>query len=198
MAEEEGTTLPCQMIEPGQKELTPDQRQYARQFVDQPIAAMFALEVDEQAAAEHLRQAYQVAGLQPPLILWFDSPITFNQALFSRSESTDAEKQRGRDVLCDIMMNAMTRRLARRLGDKTSILPKPTPSWTLRFWVKFVQVAGELGILYGGLIAISDWWPRAWHWPWWEWPWRIQMSIIMTGIMVLAWGWDRALKRLKR
>jgi hypothetical protein len=73
----------------GQEKLLPEQQAYARQFAQERIAALFATTaIDEQAAEQHLRDAYHVAGLVPPAaIRWFDSPIAFVMAHFGGGAS---------------------------------------------------------------------------------------------------------------
>jgi hypothetical protein len=71
-------TLPCPKIVRGQKKLTPKQEVYARQFVEERIAAMFSTAaIDEAEAERHLRNAYRVGGIKPVPVRWFDSPIPF-------------------------------------------------------------------------------------------------------------------------
>lgn len=76
--------LPCPKIAPRQKELTPEQEVYARQFAMERIAAMLSpAAVDEAEAEEYLRHVYQVQGYEPPTIHWFDAPLPFEEAHFS-------------------------------------------------------------------------------------------------------------------
>ncbi|QBD75737.1 hypothetical protein EPA93_06840 [Ktedonosporobacter rubrisoli] len=79
MEEMLGSMPPCPRIVRGQQSLTPQQEEYARHFAQERIARMLAPTViDEQEAEAHLREAYRVAGLCPPVtIRWFDSPIPF-------------------------------------------------------------------------------------------------------------------------
>lgn len=74
-----GRMPPCPKIVRGQQRLTPQQEEYARHFAQERIARMLApTPIDEQKAEAHLREAYRVAGLRPPVtIRWFDSPIPF-------------------------------------------------------------------------------------------------------------------------
>jgi hypothetical protein len=63
-----------------QKELTEEQEAYLEQFIQERTAAGYATPVRAEAEAEaeeHLRLTYQVAGLEPPHIRWFDSPLAF-------------------------------------------------------------------------------------------------------------------------
>jgi hypothetical protein len=71
-------------IQKGQQALTPEQEAYARQFAQERIAAMLSCAtIDEQEAEKHLMAAYRVAGLPPPTMRWFDSPVAFAMAHFS-------------------------------------------------------------------------------------------------------------------
>jgi hypothetical protein len=73
--------LSCPKIERGQEQLTPEQEAYAHQFAQERIDAMLSTAaIDEAQAEEHLRNAYRVAGLEPPQVRWFDSPSTFVMA----------------------------------------------------------------------------------------------------------------------
>lgn len=59
-----------------QEALTPEQEAYVDQFTQERIAATLSTTATDVAKAEeHLRQAYQVVGLEPPHIRWFDSPL---------------------------------------------------------------------------------------------------------------------------
>src|SRR5689334_13053936 len=73
--------LPCPRIVHGQQELTTEQRFYVHHLVQKHMSAILkTLPGDETEAEEHLRWAYQVAGLKPPvLIRWFDSPMALVQ-----------------------------------------------------------------------------------------------------------------------
>lgn len=74
--------LPCPKIGRRQGRLTPEQEAYARQFVVECTAAVLSTgDIDEPLAEEHLRNAYRVAGLEPPAVKWFDSSGDFQWAL---------------------------------------------------------------------------------------------------------------------
>lgn len=61
-----------------QEELTEEQEAYLEQFIQERIAAGHSAPVPpESEAEEHLRLAYQVVGLEPPQVRWFDSPLAF-------------------------------------------------------------------------------------------------------------------------
>lgn len=79
----------CPKIRRGQRRLTPEQQVSARQFIQERCAAQLSPEADEQAAETHLLQAYQVAGLPPPQILWFDSPLAFYRAFVLLDEQEE-------------------------------------------------------------------------------------------------------------
>src|SRR5215472_15355342 len=96
---------PCPNIVRGQKKLTPEQEAYARQFAQERATAMMEPGVDELAAEDHLRRAYQVAGLAPPRIRWFDSPLAFNQA---REPEAETEQDQEAKELWDDMQACIT------------------------------------------------------------------------------------------
>lgn len=61
-----------------QEELTEEQEAYLEQFIQERLAAgHFTPASASGEAEEHLRLAYQVVGLDPPKIRWFDSPLAF-------------------------------------------------------------------------------------------------------------------------
>lgn len=61
-----------------QEKLTEEQEAYLEQFIQERIAAGHSTPTSASGEAEeHLRLAYQVVGLDPPTIRWFDSPLTF-------------------------------------------------------------------------------------------------------------------------
>jgi hypothetical protein len=69
---------PYAKIVPGQQQLTRAQEDYFYQELEAQGAAMLSCEPIDKAQAEaHLRDAYRVAGLEPPRIRWFDSPGSF-------------------------------------------------------------------------------------------------------------------------
>ncbi|HEX6480453.1 MAG TPA: hypothetical protein VF043_16565 [Ktedonobacteraceae bacterium] len=105
---------PCPHIVRGQKKLTLEQEAYARQFAQERATAMLEPEVDELAAEDHLRRAYQVAGLVPPRIRWFDSPLAFNQARKLEAETEQARDQEAKELWDD--MQACITRLLIRMG----------------------------------------------------------------------------------
>lgn len=62
----------------GQEELTAEQQAYIEQFAQEQVATILSVtDFDETEAEKHLRLAYQVVGLEPPQIRWFDSPVAF-------------------------------------------------------------------------------------------------------------------------
>jgi hypothetical protein len=70
--------LPCPKIVRGQERLLPEQEAYAREFARARISALLSTSaIDEQEAEEHLRKAYQAAGVEPVPVRWFDSPLSF-------------------------------------------------------------------------------------------------------------------------
>jgi hypothetical protein len=61
-----------------QEKLTEEQEAYLEQFIQERIAAGHSTPPSAFGEAEeHLRLAYQVVGLDPPTIRWFDSPRAF-------------------------------------------------------------------------------------------------------------------------
>lgn len=61
-----------------QEEFTEEQEAYIDQFIQERIIAGSSTPVLAEAEAEeYLRLAYQVVGLDPPQIRWFDSPLAF-------------------------------------------------------------------------------------------------------------------------
>jgi len=179
---------PCPNIGRGQKKLTPEQEAYARQFARERVTAMLEPEVDEQAAEDHLRRAYQVAGLAPPRIRWFDSPLAFNQARELASKTEQAPDQEAKE-LWDNMQACVT-----RLQASMGFLPQRVSQRRLQ-WGEGVQVAGEVALLIGGLFVITDWVPQAWNLPWQVWPWVV---LIFAAIFLWIWIWVRIVKRLHR
>ena len=98
-----GENLPCRKIRRGQKKLTPKQYDYIDQFVEERIAAILSTDpIDESEAEQHLRAAYRVAGLEPVLVRWFDSPVAFVLALFS-SEKTRVENNVWDSIVGDVI-----------------------------------------------------------------------------------------------
>lgn len=78
MAEHEKSGLSCPKIIREQQELTPEQYASARHFAQEREAFMLSTAVIDEAEAEmHLRQLYDIAGLRPPQVRWFDSPMAF-------------------------------------------------------------------------------------------------------------------------
>src|SRR5579884_2101636 len=79
MDEQVKKTWPGPEIVREPKRLSPEQQQAAaRHLMQVRVASMFSCAaIDEAQAEAHLRQAYRVAGLEPPQIRWFDSPLSF-------------------------------------------------------------------------------------------------------------------------
>lgn len=78
MADQFKKMLPCPKIVREQPEFTTEQHAYARQFAQECITSMLSIEaVDEAEAEAHLSQVYHIAGLKPPQMRWFDSPMAF-------------------------------------------------------------------------------------------------------------------------
>jgi hypothetical protein len=78
MADQEKKMLPCPKIVREQQELTPEQYAYARHFAQEREAFLLSTTVIDEAEAEmHLRQVYDIVGLRPPQVRWFDSPMAF-------------------------------------------------------------------------------------------------------------------------
>src|SRR5258706_3155818 len=180
---------PCPNIGRGQKQLTPEQEAYARQFVQERVAAMLEPEVDEQAAEDHLRRAYQVAGLAPPRIRWFDSPVAFNQAREMASKTEQAQDQEAKELWDD--MQACVTRLQASMG----FLPQRVYQRRRR-WVGVVQIAGYLA-LGGAMVLLSNWLPHAWL-PRRGWLWWMGLILLLAVMFLWAWIWDRVVKRLRR
>jgi hypothetical protein len=176
---------PCPKIVRRQKQLTPEQEAYARQFTRERVAAMREPEADEQAAEDHLRRAYQVAGLVPPRVRWFDSPVAFNQARELASKTEQAQDQEAKELWDD--MQACVSNLQASMG----FLPHRVYQRRLR-WREGVQVAGEVVMLIGGIFLITDWLPQAWNLPWRVWPW------VVLALYLWIWIWARVVKRLHR
>jgi hypothetical protein len=175
---------PCPNIVRGQKKLTPEQEAYARQFAQQRATTMLEPKVDEQAAEDHLRRAYQVAGLAPPRIRWFDSPLAFNQARELASKTEQAQDQEAKELWDD--MQACITRLQASMG----FLPQRVYQRRLR-WVGIVQVAGYLA-LGGAMVLLSHWLPRQ-GWLWW-----MGLILLLAVLFLWAWIWERETKRLRR
>ncbi|HZR42490.1 MAG TPA: hypothetical protein VFB12_20380 [Ktedonobacteraceae bacterium] len=94
MSEEIERVRPCPRISRGQQELTEEQQVYVYHFSQARITAMLETSlVDEAEAEAHLSQAYQVVGLGPPAIHWFDSPLAFILA----QDWSDARRDSVRD-----------------------------------------------------------------------------------------------------
>jgi hypothetical protein len=74
---------PTLRLQPGQEALTPAQEAEARRFADECIRTQLSTEpVDEPEAEALLRQAYAVAGLEPPKqIIWLNGPLQFGAVL---------------------------------------------------------------------------------------------------------------------
>ena len=70
---------PILRLHPGQEALTPAQEAEAQRFADECIRTQLSTDpVDEPQTVALLRQAYQVAGLEPPKqIIWLDGPLQF-------------------------------------------------------------------------------------------------------------------------
>ncbi|HEX7736933.1 MAG TPA: hypothetical protein VF458_18955 [Ktedonobacteraceae bacterium] len=175
---------PCPNIGRRQKKLTPEQEAYARQFARERVTAMLEPEVDEQAAEDHLRRAYQVAGLAPPRIRWFDSPVAFNQAREMASKTEQVQDQEAKGLWDD--MQACVTRLQVSMG----FLPQRVFRRRLR-WVGIVQVAGYLA-LGGAMVLLSHWLPRR-GWLWW-----MSLMLLLAVLFLWAWIWKRVTKRLRR
>ena len=70
--------LPCPKIVREQQELTPEQYAYAHHFAQEREAFLLSTTVIDEAEAEmHVRQVYDIVGLRPPQVRWFDSPMAF-------------------------------------------------------------------------------------------------------------------------
>jgi hypothetical protein len=78
---------PALRLQPGQRKLTPVQEAEARRFIEACIQRQLSTEpVDELQAEAFLRQAYVVAGLDPPQrIHWLDGPLQLVAVLVSSS-----------------------------------------------------------------------------------------------------------------
>src|SRR5215472_8475268 len=71
----------CPKITRWQERLIPAQSCDARQFLEERLAAMLSTVVSDEVQAEaDLRRAYEVVGMEPPPIRWFDSPLAFVRA----------------------------------------------------------------------------------------------------------------------
>jgi uncharacterized membrane protein YcjF (UPF0283 family) len=181
---------PCPNIVRGQKKLTLEQEAYARQFAQERATAMLEPEVDELAAEDHLRRAYQVAGLAPPRIRWFDSPLAFNQARELASKTEQAQDQEAKELWDD--MQVCVTYLQASMG----FLPQHVFRRRLR-WVGLVQVAGYLA-LGGAMVLLSNnwllhtWLPRR-GWLWW-----MSLMLFLAVLFLWAWIWERVTKRLRR
>lgn len=179
---------PCPKIVRGQKQLTPEQKAYARQFALGRVAAMLEPEAHEQAAADHVRRAYQVAGLPPPRIRWFDSPVAFNQARALAGKTEQARDREAKELWDDTQ--ARISRLQARMG----FLPRRVSQRRLR-WREHVQVMGEVALLIGGIFVLTGWLPQAWHLPWRVWP---RVVLIFAAVFLWIWIWARVVTRLHR
>jgi hypothetical protein len=102
MTEDIKRMLPCPKIVHGQQELTAEQQAFARHFAQVCIASMLSTTaVDEVEAEAHLRHAYRVAGIEPPAVRWFDSPISFVV------DSMDKDILGNMDSMWDSVMDSM-------------------------------------------------------------------------------------------
>jgi hypothetical protein len=179
---------PYSNIVRGQKKLTLEQEAYARQFAQERATAMLEPEVDELTAEDHLRRAYQVAGLAPPCIRWFDSPLAFSQARELASKNELAQDQEVKELWDD--MQACLIRLQVSMG----FLP-PRVYQRRRRWVAVVQLAGILAL--SGAMVLNTWLLHAWllrrEWLW-------VMILMLYVAVLLLWGWicERETKRLRR
>jgi len=81
------------MIKRGQKQLTPEQEEYIRLFARERMVALFSGDTDERAAEELVGLVYREAGLDPPVISWFDSPRAFLDACWRISEHEKQQRQ---------------------------------------------------------------------------------------------------------
>ncbi|MBO0780034.1 MAG: hypothetical protein J2P37_14520 [Ktedonobacteraceae bacterium] len=72
-----GSMPPCPKIVHGQQELTPEQQAYLRHFAQVRTASVLSTAaIDEAETEAHVRSAYCAAGLEPPQVHWFDSPMS--------------------------------------------------------------------------------------------------------------------------
>lgn len=175
---------PCPNIVRGQKKLTPEQEAYARQFAQERATAMLEPEVDELTAEDHLRRAYQVAGLAPPRIRWFDSPLAFNQARKLEAETEQAQDQEAKELWDDLQ--ACITRLQVRMG----LLP-PRIYRRKRRWVAVVHLAGILALEAGTMVLL---WSHVWSQPWQVWLVWIDAILLLLWLLIC----QRETKRLRR
>jgi hypothetical protein len=169
-------------------DFTPEQEAYARQFALERATTMLEPEVDELAAEDHLRRAYQVAGLVPPRIRWFDSPLAFNQARELEAETEQARDQEAKERWDD--MQACITRLLVRMG----LLPLHIYQRKRR-GAAAVQLAGTLAL--GGAMVLNTWLLHAWvHQR--EWLWDIILMLYVAVLLLLLLICERRKKRLHR
>ncbi|GHO63754.1 hypothetical protein KSC_026460 [Ktedonobacter sp. SOSP1-52] len=176
---------PCPNIVRGQKKLTREQEAYARQFAQERATAMLEPEVDELAAEDHLRRAYQVAGLAPPRIRWFDSPLAFTQARELEAETEQVQDQEAKELWDD--MQACVTRLQVSMG----FLP-PRIYQRRRRWVAVVQLAGILALSGAMVWSLHAWVLRR------GWLWVMILMLYVAVLFLWAWICERETKRLRR
>ncbi|HET8846324.1 MAG TPA: hypothetical protein VFN35_32985 [Ktedonobacteraceae bacterium] len=141
-----------------QKYLVQEQKARVQQFVQERTAVLLSgAAIDEQAVEYDLSQAYQVAGLKPPVVRWFASPLEFLRAHYlpfeqhilqddvelrvQKGRGTRKQKPANNHIVQDIercLRQSLPRELIRRLQERVyrSVYDYVVANQDDKFWLE--------------------------------------------------------------